>query len=235
MPRLASPLTTHPAPRPAAAAATGSSRPRAWHQTFFLLAAAHRCPRTSVGQSPPPRPSCNGPPPHPGRHRHSFRASLRGLLAPRPSTRRRRPGYTSPSSGPWRQTRRRDSYPPVSICPVRKFFQKIIPDKFGNIPTNPRVMGPRAARISNGFWVEGLAGAGRLTEYPPGSVTCLLRRDRASTQGLVQDWGRCRWRCPQRASSARRRTTAPRTISTRLQLPVSALFARVPIRTIWKN
>ena len=99
--------------------------------------------------------------------------------------------------------------PRYQYAPSGNFFKKSFPINSG-IFLPPRVMGPRAARISNGFWVEGLAGAGRLTEYPSGSVTRLLGRDRASTQGLVQDWGRCRWRCPQRARSARRRATAPR-------------------------
>ena len=100
--------------------------------------------------------------------------------------------------------------PPWSRRPVRKFFPKIIPDKFRNIPTAPRGMGPRAPKILNGFWVEGLAEAGRLTEYPSGSVICLLWRHSALTQGLVQDWGRCRWRCPYRASSPRRKGTPVR-------------------------
>jgi hypothetical protein len=129
--------------------------------------------------------------------------------------------------GPGRKPGDWDSYPPVSICPVRKFFQKILPDKFGDIPTAPGVMGPRAARISNGFWVEGLAGAGRLTEYPSESVTRLLRRHNASTQGFVQDWRRCSWRCFRLAKSAGEGRQHHETISFRQQLPVSALFARI--------
>ena len=89
-----------------------------------------------------------------------------------------------PSSGPWRQTRRWDSYPPWYQHAPSGNFSKI---SFPINPVNsylPRVMGPRAARISNWFGVEGLTGAGRLPEYPSGSVTCLLRRHSASTQGL---------------------------------------------------
>ena len=100
-----------------------------------------------------------------------------------------------------------DSYPPGINMPRPEIFSKNHSREMGR---PPGVMGPRAAKISNGFWVEGLAGAGRLTEYPSGSVTRLLGRHRFSTQGLVQDWGRCRWRCPQRASSPRRRATAAR-------------------------
>jgi hypothetical protein len=107
----------------------------------------------------------------------------------------------SPSSRPLEAIRRLGLLPPWSRCPVRKFFQKIIFDKFGNIPTTLRVIGPRAARISNRLGVEGLAGAARLTEYPSGSVTRLLRRHSASTQELSQYWERCRWRCAQRARS----------------------------------
>jgi hypothetical protein len=56
------------------------------------------------------------PPPLPGQSQ--------GTAASRPPTRRRRPGYTSPSSGPWRQTRRRDSYPPGINMPRPEIFSK---------------------------------------------------------------------------------------------------------------
>ena len=50
-------------------------------------------------------------------------------------------GTRPPLSGPWRQTRGWDSYPPCQYAPCG-FFQKFIPDKFGNIPTTSRVIGP---------------------------------------------------------------------------------------------
>ena len=50
-------------------------------------------------------------------------------LTGRPSTRRRRPGYTSPSSGPWRQSRRRDSYPPGINMPRPEIFSFLVRGK----------------------------------------------------------------------------------------------------------
>jgi hypothetical protein len=115
----------------------------------------------------------------------------------------------SPSSGPWRESRGWDSGTPWSRCPVRKFFQKFSPDKTENIHTTPRVIGPRAARILSRLFVEGLAEAGRLAEYPQKSVYTLLWPVGALTLGLVQDWGRCRWRCFRRARPDRRKEKAP--------------------------
>jgi hypothetical protein len=42
---------------------------------------------------------------------------------------RQAPFTSYPSSRPWRETRRALGNPPVSICPVRKFFQKMSPGK----------------------------------------------------------------------------------------------------------
>jgi hypothetical protein len=50
--------------------------------------------------------------------------SAYGTAAPRPSTRRRRPGYTSPSSGPWRQSRGWDSGTPLVKMPGPEIFLK---------------------------------------------------------------------------------------------------------------
>ncbi len=123
------------------------------------MAAARRCPRTSVGQLPPHRPSCDNSPParlvpcghscpaHPamlptptlllmlmlyvigrqgggeGMLLSCCPALALLALAALPSAqggRRRSPlppcrPCASPSSGPWRQRRRRDSYPPLWI------------------------------------------------------------------------------------------------------------------------
>ena len=83
-------------------------------------------PLNPTGATPPtgaqrigsPGPPCPGRPWSPARVSWSApAASLR--QAPFPCT---------PSSGPWRQTPGLGtSYPPWSRCPVRKFFQKIIP------------------------------------------------------------------------------------------------------------
>jgi hypothetical protein len=138
-------------------------------------------PSTSVGQSHPHRPPCDSPPPSPRQQSHRRLASRRGPLPPGhwpdggdTST---RPPLPTPGGKGGDGT----PVPPWSRCPVRKFFQKFSSDKTENIPTTPRGIGPRAARISSGFWVEGLAGAGMLTEYPSGSVTCLLGRHSPST------------------------------------------------------
>jgi hypothetical protein len=110
-------------------------------------------------QPPPPPPMSSPPGPHHGNtdHQGEGGATL-GLLWPLPPTgatttvhnlpalapclaahghrpgppRHRRAGrlpFLYPSSGPWRQIRGWDSGTPWSRCPVRKFFQKIIPGK----------------------------------------------------------------------------------------------------------
>ena len=47
------------------------------------------------------------------------------------------PLHLSPSSGPWRQTRRRDSYPPGINMPCPEIFSKN-----HSRDNTPRVMGP---------------------------------------------------------------------------------------------
>ena len=64
------------------------------------------------------------PPPCPGRPWSPARVSRANPIP------LHRPAPPScPSSRPWRETRRALGNPRVSTCPVRKFFQKIIPDK----------------------------------------------------------------------------------------------------------
>ena len=105
---------TGPGAGPGAWSGQGSSsRTRAWRRTFFLMAAARSCPQTSVGQSPPHRPSCDSPPPSPRHHRHHCLASRRGPLplGPRPDAGVpvTRPPLPAPGGKPgdW------DSLPPV--------------------------------------------------------------------------------------------------------------------------
>ena len=130
----------HPGADPSAGSGKwSSSRPRAWHRTFSLMAAARRRPRTSVASRIPiAAPVTARQPPSPRLHRHRSLASLRGPLPLSPRPRRRRPGDTSPlfSPAPGGKVGGGTPVPPRSRCPVRIFFQKIIP---GELP--PR-MGP---------------------------------------------------------------------------------------------
>jgi hypothetical protein len=94
----------------------------AGHSFLWPPPAAALGPRSPVTS---PSPSCDGPLPSPRLHRHRCLASPQGTAVPPPSARGRRPGYTSPSSGLWRQTRRRDSYPPGINMPCPEIFAKI--------------------------------------------------------------------------------------------------------------
>ena len=118
---------------PGAGPGVGSraSRSRAWRQTFFLMAVARRCPRTSVAQSPPHVPS--PPALRPAAHApHPAGPQLpRSCRPPSPTE-----GYGQ------RQLRTRnpgtrDSPPPCHLCPVRTFFQNFGPEKL--VPLRKRL------------------------------------------------------------------------------------------------
>jgi hypothetical protein len=70
------------------------------------------------------------------------------------------PLHLSPSSGPWRQTRGRDSYPPGINMPRAEIFSKNHSRK--NIP---RVMGPEHKNFKTIFG-RGITHLGRLTDTP---------------------------------------------------------------------
>ena len=112
-----------------------SSRPRAWRRTFLLNG---RRPRTSVGQPPTHRPPCDSPSPSPRHHSRRRLAILREPLplGPRPDA--GAPGTRPPLLAPGGKPGDGTPTPPVSIWFVRKFFQKIISDKFGDIPPTPQ-------------------------------------------------------------------------------------------------
>jgi hypothetical protein len=74
-------------------------------------------PATTAGAFREPCPGPRGRPPWEVR-------SPSSLVSRRPA-----PLRTSPSSGPWRQTRRALNPPRVSLCPVGKFLQNFISDK----------------------------------------------------------------------------------------------------------
>jgi hypothetical protein len=110
------------------------------------MAAARNCPRTSVGQSPPHRPSCDSPlPPSPRSHRHRCLASHRGLLPlgldPTPAPRVHVPLFPAPGANP-----ETGLLPPrYQYGPSGNFFKKSFPGKY------PPRMGPRAKNF-NQFW-----------------------------------------------------------------------------------
>ena len=102
-----------------------------------------RRPRTSVGQSPPHRPSCDSPPPSPRRHRHRCLASHRGPLplGPRPDA--------APAPVPVPLFRPLEANPGMGLLPPRyqyapsgNFFKKSFP---GNYPPD-RTQGENLSR-----------------------------------------------------------------------------------------
>jgi hypothetical protein len=83
-----------------------------------------------------------------------------GDRCPRPSARRRGPGYTSPSSGPRRQMRGWDSGTPLVKMSGPEIFSKNHSRK-----NTPRVMGPEPKNFKPIF-DRGITHLGRLTDTP---------------------------------------------------------------------
>ena len=133
----------------------------------FLMAAARRCPRTSVGQSPPHRPSCDSPPPSPRRHRHRCLASRRGPLplGPRPDA--GAPGTRPPLPAPGGKPGDGTPTPPVLYAWSGPNFFDIYVLHSGEIPAEdtPRVMGPRPKNFKPIFG-RGISRRGQAHRYP---------------------------------------------------------------------
>ena len=169
-----------------------SSRPRAWRQTFFLMAAPAAVLGPRVGSrlpiAPPvtarrrrPRPGPAPPPPLPWPAGVGKRTAAPMALDPAAGAlRRTRPPLPAPEANPETGT----PYPPWSRCPVRKFFQKIIP---GNGKSTPRVMGPGPQKFQPNFGPgdnpEGQAHRYPLKKRVHASVAC-WRFDPGVSPGL---------------------------------------------------